>query len=63
MDGNTANPLLGRALIQVSDAYDPFDHYDLNKGPTDEFGDLPEAPPTIRNWATTALTAARTATA
>jgi len=49
MDGKTANPLLGRALIQVSDAYDPFDHYDLNKGPTDEFGDLPEAPPTIRN--------------
>ena len=44
-----ANPLLGRKLIQVSEAYDPFDHYGLNTGPTDEFGDLPEAPPTIRN--------------
>jgi radical SAM protein with 4Fe4S-binding SPASM domain len=45
----TANPLLGRRLIQVSDAYDPFAHYALNTGPTGEFGDLPEAPPTIRN--------------
>jgi radical SAM protein with 4Fe4S-binding SPASM domain len=49
MDGNTANPLLGRPLIAVIDGYDPFDHYELNTGPTDEFGDLPEAPATIRN--------------
>ncbi|HET7487029.1 MAG TPA: radical SAM protein [Acidimicrobiales bacterium] len=45
----TVNPLLGRKLIQVTDSYDPFAHYDLNVGPTDEFGRLPEAPPTIRN--------------
>ncbi|MGH9277165.1 MAG: hypothetical protein ACRD12_03530, partial [Acidimicrobiales bacterium] len=43
------NPLLGRALIQVTEAYDPFEHYALNVGPTDEFDALPEAPPTIRN--------------
>ena len=29
--------------------YDSFEHYKLNTGPTDEFGDLPESPPTIRN--------------
>ncbi|MGI8984023.1 MAG: radical SAM/SPASM domain-containing protein [Acidimicrobiales bacterium] len=49
MDQKTANPLLGRALIQVSAGFDPFEHYELSKGPTDEFGDLPEAPATIRN--------------
>jgi radical SAM protein with 4Fe4S-binding SPASM domain len=49
MDGNTANPLLGRPLIQRDRDYDPFDHYALNTGPTHEFGDLPETPVTIRN--------------
>ncbi|MEO5680065.1 MAG: radical SAM protein [Acidimicrobiales bacterium] len=44
-----ANPLLGRKLIHVSDSYDAFEHYALNIGPTHEFGNLPEAPPTIRN--------------
>src|SRR5437773_9959940 len=29
--------------------YDSFEHYKLNTGPTDELGDLPESPPTIRN--------------
>jgi radical SAM protein with 4Fe4S-binding SPASM domain len=29
--------------------YDPFEHYRLNVGPTGEFGDLPETPPTIKN--------------
>lgn len=29
--------------------YDPFAHYALNVGPTDEFGSLPETEPTIRN--------------
>jgi radical SAM protein with 4Fe4S-binding SPASM domain len=29
--------------------YDPFEHYKLNTGPTDEFGDLPETAPTIKN--------------
>ena len=43
-DERLANPLLGRPVIHVSDAYDPFAHYALNTGPTDEFGDLPEAP-------------------
>lgn len=49
MGVDTVNPLLGRALITETEHYDPFDHYGLNVGPTDEFGDLPETPATIRN--------------
>lgn len=49
MTDTVANPLLGRKLIHVSPTYDAFDHYDLNRGPTHEFGDSPEAPATIRN--------------
>lgn len=30
-------------------AYDKLEHYSLNIGPTDEFGDMEECPPTIRN--------------
>jgi radical SAM protein with 4Fe4S-binding SPASM domain len=30
-------------------SFDRFEHYQLNTGPTHEFGDLPEAPPTIKN--------------
>jgi radical SAM protein with 4Fe4S-binding SPASM domain len=29
--------------------YDRFEHYKLNVGPIDEYGDLPQTPPTIRN--------------
>lgn len=29
--------------------FDEFEHYQLNVGPVDEFGDLAECPPTIRN--------------
>lgn len=49
MDGDTVNPLLGRALIDDSGTYKPFEHYGLNTGPTDEFGDLPQVKATIRN--------------
>ncbi|MFI4973622.1 MAG: radical SAM protein [Caulobacterales bacterium] len=49
MDALKANPLLGRALIYESELYDPFEHYAPNVGPTDEFGDLPQCKPTIRN--------------
>lgn len=43
------NPLIGRPLIHRDGGFDPFKHYALNTGPTHEFGDLPEAPATIRN--------------
>jgi radical SAM protein with 4Fe4S-binding SPASM domain len=49
MDGESSNPLLGRPVIQRWEDYDPFAHYALNVGPTHEFGDAPETPPTIRN--------------
>lgn len=49
MSVERVNPLLGRPLIHRGDDYDAFDHYALNTGPTHEFGDLPEAPATIRN--------------
>lgn len=49
MDAGVVNPLLGRPLIHRDGNYDPFRHYGLNAGPTHEFGDLPEAPATIRN--------------
>jgi len=49
MDANAVNPLLGRPLIFRDDNFDAFQHYALNTGPTHEFGDLPEAPATIRN--------------
>jgi len=49
MDGEVTNTLLGRPLIDRSNDYDAFDHYELNIGPTNEFADLPETPPSIRN--------------
>ena len=30
-------------------SFDRFEHYQLNTGPTHEFGDLPETPPMIKN--------------
>lgn len=36
-------------LIDAPPAYDRFEHYKLNTGPTHEFGALPETPVTIRN--------------
>jgi len=49
MGSETVNPLLGQPLIHRDASYDPFQHYALNTGPTHEFGDLAEAPATIRN--------------
>ena len=49
MGSETVNPLLGQPLIHRDASYDPFQHYALNTGPTHEFGDLGEAPATIRN--------------
>src|SRR5438128_12505953 len=37
------------AILELNKDYDRFEHYKLNVGPTDEYGDLPETPPTIRN--------------
>jgi len=36
------------ALVELP-KFERFGHYKLNTGPTHEFGDLPESPPTIRN--------------
>jgi radical SAM protein with 4Fe4S-binding SPASM domain len=38
-----------REVLERNRLYDRFEHYRLNVGPTNEFGDLPETPPTIRN--------------
>lgn len=41
---------LGLELVSLPTAdFDRHEHYQLNTGPTDEFGGLPESPPTIKN--------------
>jgi radical SAM protein with 4Fe4S-binding SPASM domain len=42
----TTTPLV---QLQVDRSFDRFEHYRLNTGPTDEFGDLAETPASIRN--------------
>ncbi|MCA3585179.1 MAG: radical SAM protein [Methylocystis sp.] len=37
------------SLLEKNKAYDKFEHYKLNVGPTDEYGDLPQTQATIRN--------------
>ena len=44
MERSTSETIDARDL-----SYDAFGHYAQSTGPTDEFGDLPEAPPTLRN--------------
>lgn len=39
----------GIDLIQNDSTYNPAEHYQLETGPTHEFGDLEECPPAIRN--------------
>lgn len=46
----TSLPVIPRPRWQyATEDYDQFEHYKLNTGPTDEFGELPEASPTIAN--------------
>lgn len=46
---NPVTVLLGSPKRYLPEEYDEFEHYKLNIGPVDEFGDLAECPPTIRN--------------
>lgn len=41
--------LIRLSEVGTSSTFDELEHYRLNVGPVDEFGDLPETPPTIRN--------------